>query len=176
MREPDHAVVQALDRLTEHVDRLIVTVARTNGLLERLETPKSPPQPTADVSMPEDSKRDTARGPSRATPASATRRAPRGTSRSRLRRREEQRPATVGPQRLHEAIIQVLREAGEPLSANEIAARIRERNLFQPPRSGHELRGGQVSARVGNAHYRSRFVRRDGRIWLADQEVNGRTT
>jgi len=72
--------------------------------------------------------------------------------------------------KLHEAIIQVLLDAGEPLTANELAARIREHKLFEPPTSGHELRGGQVSARVGNATYRDRFVRREGRIWLADPE------
>jgi hypothetical protein len=71
---------------------------------------------------------------------------------------------------LHDAIIRVLLDAGEPLTANDIAARIRERNLFEPPRSGHELRSGQISARVGNATYRDRFVRRDGRIWLADPD------
>lgn len=175
-REPDRAVVQALDRLTERIDGLIATFARTNELLERLQTPKSPSQPTAGASVPEHSKRDTTRGRSRATPASPPSRAQAGTSRSRRQRRDVRRPAVVGPQRLHEAIIHVLREAGEPLTANELAARIRERNLFQPPRSGHELRGGQVSARVGNAHYRSRFVRREGRIWLADWEVDGGTS
>jgi hypothetical protein len=72
--------------------------------------------------------------------------------------------------KLHQAIIRVLLDAGGALTANEIAARIRERNLYEPPRSGHELRGGQVSARVGNATYVNRFVRRDGRIWLADPD------
>lgn len=72
-------------------------------------------------------------------------------------------PARVEvPRKLHEAIIDVLLDAGEPLTANKIAGHIRERNLFIPPRSGHELRGGQVSARVGNATYRDRFVRREG--------------
>lgn len=76
----------------------------------------------------------------------------------------------AAPLKLHEAIIRILIDAGEPLTANEVAARIRQRSLFVPPRSGHELRGGQVSARVGNATYRDRFVRREGRIWLADPE------
>ncbi len=64
----------------------------------------------------------------------------------------------------------MLLDADEPLTHNEIAGCIRERNLFEPPRSGHELRGGQVSTRVGNATYRGRFLRREGRIWLKDPE------
>lgn len=94
----------------------------------------------------------------------------RGKRRASASRRRSQ-SAAVRPLRLHEAIIQVLEKAGEPLSARDIAERIREDNLYEPPRSGHELRGGQVSARVGNATYRDRFVRRDGRIWLADRTL-----
>lgn len=96
--------------------------------------------------------------------------------RSRGKRRNSasvRRSHSVVPRslRLHEAIIQVLEEAGEPLSAHDIAERIRVGGLYEPPRSGHELRGGQVSARVGNATYRDRFVRRDRRIWLADRAL-----
>lgn len=170
-REPDRAVEQALDRLTERIDRLLATMTRTNELLERLEAAGSPWQPSASASVPKQLMHETTRGPSPAPRASAPSRRRAGAPSSRLLRRDEPRPAAVGPRRLHEAITLVLREAGEPLTANDIAARIRDRNLFAAPRSGHELSGSQVSARVGNAHYRSRFVRRDGRIWLADPEA-----
>lgn len=82
------------------------------------------------------------------------------SGRTALPQGRRQPTPSVKPMRLHEAIIVVLEDAGQPLTANDIAARIRERDLFQPPRSGRELRGGQVSARVGNATYRDRFVRR----------------
>jgi transcriptional regulator with XRE-family HTH domain len=70
---------------------------------------------------------------------------------------------------LHDAVSEVLRRAGTPLSAAEIAARVTATG-WSPPRSGHELRAEQIQARTGHPHYRPRFARRDGRIGLAEWE------
>jgi hypothetical protein len=158
--------------MEDRLDRLIAIGKRTNELLERVEPPgAADPRKTDERGQP---KRARA-GPraARQTPTkSPTRRRtrPAGERRRRSTGRANEPPRAAGQVKLHEAIIQVLLDAGEALTANDIAARIRERDLYAPPRSGHELRGGQVSARVGNATYRDRFVRRDGRIWLADPD------
>lgn len=138
-QETDPSPAEALRRIEDRLDRLIVIGERTNKLLERVEASGAASAgKTDELDHPE---------------------------RDRV-------PALLArPVKLHEAIIQVLLDAGEPLIASDIAARIRARDLYQPPRSGHELRGGQVSARVGNATYRDRFVRREGRIWLADADA-----
>lgn len=166
------AVAEALQRIEDRIDRLIAVGERTNQLLERVESPGAAEPPRTNEPDQPKSSRQGARAS----------RALRTESPSRSRRKSAgggpQRPTAgadgaapvAGPMKLHEAIIRVLLDAGEPLTANAIAARIRVRNLFVPPRSGHELRGGQVSARVGNATYRNRFVRHDGRIWLADPD------
>lgn len=170
--EPDPTVAKALGGIEDRLDRLIVIGERTNELLERVEAPRAAtPRSTDEREQPKP-----ARAGSRAARQASTKsRSAKPTRAASGRRRRPSRgtadPArSAAPLKLHEAIFQVLLDAGEPLTANEIAARIRERNLYQPPRSGHELRGGQVSARVGNATYRDRFVRREGRIWLADPE------
>jgi hypothetical protein len=69
--------------------------------------------------------------------------------------------------RLHEAIEAVLREAQAPLTAAEIAQRIRDRGLFVPPRSGKPLSSNEVNSRIANPHYKQRFRRVDGRVALA---------
>lgn len=68
---------------------------------------------------------------------------------------------------LHDEMIEVLRERG-PMSAAEIAGAIAERGRYAPPRSGKPLDAAMVSQRVSNPTYRSRFVRSDGRIGLAE--------
>lgn len=168
---PDPSSAEALRGLEERLDRLIVIGERTNKLLERVEAPSAATPGKSDEGeqprLPGAGSRSDGQAPTNSRSAKGTRlragrRRPGG---------EAGRSARVAsPLKLHEAIIQVLLDAGEPLIANDIAARIRDRNLYEPPRSGHELRGGQVSARVGNATYRDRFVRREGRIWLADPE------
>ena len=62
----------------------------------------------------------------------------------------------------------VLRERG-PLPAADLAAAIVERGRYAVPRSGKPLDAKTVSQRVSNPTYRSRFVRSEGRIGLADE-------
>jgi hypothetical protein len=68
---------------------------------------------------------------------------------------------------LHDEMIEVLRERG-PMTAGELAGAIAERGRYAPPRSGKPLDAAMVSQRVSNPTYRSRFVRSDGRIGLAE--------
>jgi hypothetical protein len=68
---------------------------------------------------------------------------------------------------LHDEMIALIRERG-PMTAAELAAAITERGRYAPPRSGRPLDAAMVSQRVSNPTYRSRFVRADGRIGLAD--------
>lgn len=67
---------------------------------------------------------------------------------------------------LHEEIAAVIAERG-PQTASELAAAIIERGRSTAPRSGKPLDAATISARVSNPVYRSRFVRREGRIGLA---------
>jgi chemotaxis protein histidine kinase CheA len=68
---------------------------------------------------------------------------------------------------LHDEMIEVLRERG-PMTAAELAGAIGERGRYAPPRSGKPLDAAMVSQRVSNPTYRSRFVRAEGRIGLAE--------
>ena len=69
---------------------------------------------------------------------------------------------------LHDEMIAVIRERG-PLPAGELAVAIIERGRYAAPRSGKALDAKTVSQRVSNPTYRARFVRRDGKIALADE-------
>lgn len=84
--------------------------------------------------------------------------------RKRRRRVSAAPAARVG---LHDEMIAVLAERG-PMSAGELAAAIAERGRYAPPRSGKPLDASMVSQRASNPTYRSRFVRREGRIGLAE--------
>ena len=79
--------------------------------------------------------------------------------------------ATAAPSRervaLHDEMIAVLAERG-PMTAAELAGVIAERGRYAPPRSGKPLDAAMVSQRVSNPTYRSRFVRNEGRIGLAE--------
>lgn len=68
---------------------------------------------------------------------------------------------------LHEEMIAVLTERG-PMSAAELAGAVTERGRYAPPRSGKPIDAAMVSQRVSNPTYRSRFVRNEGRIGLAE--------
>ena len=68
---------------------------------------------------------------------------------------------------LHDEMIAVLSERG-PMTAGELAGAIAERGRYAPPRSNKPLDAAMVSQRVSNPTYRSRFVRNEGRIGLAD--------
>lgn len=69
---------------------------------------------------------------------------------------------------LHDEMIAVIRERG-PMTAADLAAAIVERGAYTVPRSGKALDAKTVSQRVSNPTYRSRFVRREGRIGLAEE-------
>ncbi len=69
---------------------------------------------------------------------------------------------------LHDEMIAVIRERG-PLPAGELAVAIIERGRYAAPRSGKALDAKTVSQRVSNPTYRARFVRREGKIALADE-------
>lgn len=86
--------------------------------------------------------------------------------------RKRTRRATAAPSErvgLHDEIMAVIRERGPQTSA-ELAQAISERGRYAPPRSGKALDAAMVSQRVSNPTYRSRFVRADGRIGLAEVE------
>ena len=68
---------------------------------------------------------------------------------------------------LHDEMIAVIREQG-PMRAAELAEAIVERGRYTVPRSGKPLDAKTVSQRVSNPTYRSRFVRSEGRIGLAE--------
>ena len=68
---------------------------------------------------------------------------------------------------LHDEMIAILSERG-PMTAAELAGAITERGRYAPPRSGKALDAATVSQRVSNPTYRSRFVRNQGRISLAE--------
>jgi hypothetical protein len=69
---------------------------------------------------------------------------------------------------LHDEMIAIIRERG-PMRAGELAEAIVERGRYTVPRSGKPLDAKTVSQRVSNPTYRSRFVRSEGRIGLAEE-------
>jgi hypothetical protein len=73
---------------------------------------------------------------------------------------------------LHDEMIAIIRERG-PMRAGDLAAAIVERGRYQVPRSGKPLDAKTVSQRVSNPTYRSRFVRSEGRIGLAEESQAG---
>jgi len=85
----------------------------------------------------------------------------------RTRRNAVTAAPSPGRVALHDEMIEVLRERG-PMTAAELAGAIAERGRYAPPRSGKPLDAAMVSQRVSNPTYRSRFVRSDGRIGLAE--------
>ena len=88
------------------------------------------------------------------------------------KRRESPKRASAAPSgeriALHDEMIAVIRERG-PMPAAELATAIVERGRYVVPRSGKPLDAKTVSQRVSNPTYRSRFVRSEGRIGLADE-------
>lgn len=70
-----------------------------------------------------------------------------------------------GAMLLHEAIETVLREAGRPMHAKDIAAEINRRALYAR-KDGQPLPANQVQARVAKPEYRGAFGVRDGIISL----------
>jgi hypothetical protein len=85
----------------------------------------------------------------------------------RIRRTKVSAAPTRERVALHDEMIAVLAERG-PMTAAELAGVIAERGRYAPPRSGKPLDAAMVSQRVSNPTYRSRFVRNEGRIGLAE--------
>jgi hypothetical protein len=146
-----NAIVEALNGVSQRLDRLIKLTEQTNDLL-RSSVVEHPGR--GQPARPGDTERK------------AVRHASRAPSRRRTQAEGVRSPPPRGPG-LHDAIEEVLREAQGPLTASEIATRITDRGLFIPPRSGKPLTSSQVNSRISNLHYRGRFRRVDGRITLA---------
>lgn len=147
-----NAIVEALNGVSQRLDRLIELTEQTNELLR------------SSVVVEQPGRRQPAR------PGDTERQAVRHASRAPSRRRPQAEGVRSPPPRgpgLHDAIEEVLREAQGPLTASEIATRITDRGLFIPPRSGKPLTSSQVNSRISNLHYRGRFRRVEGRITLA---------
>ncbi len=145
--------------LLERLDALVETQRQTNSLLERLirEVASAPVGPETSQSVEPSSASSSERHFTRAR---------RGRKTAGQRPREDAKRSSA----LHEEIEAVLRQAGHPLRANEIADRIRQRGQYAPPRSSKPLSASNVNARVANPTYRSRLVRRDDGIWLASAD------
>lgn len=78
--------------------------------------------------------------------------------------------------KLHDEILAILGEAGRPLSASEIAARVNARGVYRT-RDGGVVDTSVISGRVAHPQYRDLF-RREGRLIraaTADSGGDGRT-
>jgi hypothetical protein len=129
-------------------DALAVVIARVDELYRRLDQMTATP-----AAEPE-----AAKGALEAEPAPK-----RGPGRPRTK---PPRPKAAPRVPLHEEIAAVIAERG-PQTAAELASAIAERGRYQAPRTAKPLDSATVNARVSNPTYRSRFVRREGRIGLA---------
>jgi hypothetical protein len=127
-------------------------------------TPETMPQP--DVAPAEHVAADTADAPDAAADVPAEERE--AAPKARARRRTAVSAAPRERVALHDEMIAVLRERG-PMTAGDLAAAVSERGRYAPPRSGKPLSAAMVSQRVSNPTYRSRFVRAEGRIGLAEE-------
>jgi hypothetical protein len=56
------------------------------------------------------------------------------------------------------------------MTAGQLATAVTERGRYTAPRTTKPLDAATISARVSNPVYRSRFVRREGKISLAGAE------
>lgn len=138
--------------------------ARIDELARRLDALSPQATPAAQDATPADAE---APGPKRRgrPPKSAT-----GATASPSPRKPRAKKASAAPRiPLHEEIEAIIAEQG-PMSAVQLAAAITERGNYTAPRSTKPLDAATVSARVSNPVYRSRFVRRAGKISLAGAE------
>ena len=69
--------------------------------------------------------------------------------------------------RLHDEIAAVLDASGRPMSVAEIAAEIRQRAMYRPPRSKLPIGTAAISSRISNPHYRALFHRSGRAVTLA---------
>ena len=113
---------KALVAVTQRLDRLIELTERTNVLLQSVPLTTRSEAKAVDATQTLDDRGLTAASP-------------RGTRRARGRRRAKtsslRRRRVAG---LHDVIAAVLQDAGEPLTAAQIAQRINDQRLFAPPR------------------------------------------
>jgi len=149
----------------EDLDRIIASLDNIAGKLDKLIAVSERAVTTASVYAAR-----------RNRPSQSSPRRPNSRSAPRIikGRRSVARPTSRGETppkrlRLHEAIEIVLREAGIPLSAREIAEQLNERNLFVGRTSGRPVSGNQVNSRVSHPHYKRRFNRANRRIGLSEE-------
>jgi hypothetical protein len=149
-------LVARLDELTRRVDALTATPTAAPAQAATVE-------PMAEAVIP------VKRGPGRPRkPAATAETAPPAKPQKRAARKAVKRVAAKKAKRpLHDEIAAVIAERG-PQTAAELAAAIVERGNYAPPRSAKPLDAASVNARVSNPKYRPRFVRREGRIGLAE--------
>ena len=149
-------LVVRLDELTRRVDALTATPTAAPAQAATVE-------PMAEAVIP------VRRGPGRprkTAPTAET--APPAKPQKRAARKAVKRVAGRKAKRpLHDEIAAVIADRG-PQTAAELAAAIVERGNYAPPRSAKPLDAASVNARVSNPKYRPRFVRREGRIGLAE--------
>ncbi len=143
-------LVARLDELTRRVDALTAT-------------------PTAAAAEPTAEAAPVKRGPGRPRKTAVTGEAPPSAIKApkRAARKATGKAAAKAKTPLHSEIAAVLAERG-PLTAVELSAAIIERGNYAPPRSAKPLDAASVNARVSNPKYRPLFVRREGRIGLAE--------
>ena len=142
------------------LNRLEALTARV-AALESMKAAEAPPPPAAQAAEPAEPATAEASGPSAENESAAEAPRPRGTKRVSA--------APSGDRvALHDEMIAVLRENG-PLPAADVAAAIVERGRYTVPRSGKPIDAKTVSQRVSNPTYRALFVRREGRIGLAEE-------
>jgi hypothetical protein len=141
-------VLSRLEALTARVAALESATGAPQAPTTSTPAEDAPVEPTASEPMPTEAHDDRPESPAPANRVSA---APTG-----------ERVA------LHDEMIAVIRERG-PMSAGDLASAIVERGRYLVPRSGKPLDAKTVSQRVSNPTYRSRFMRREGRIGLADE-------
>jgi HB1/ASXL restriction endonuclease-like protein with HTH domain len=67
---------------------------------------------------------------------------------------------------LHEAIEQVLTDAGRPMHVSEIANEVARHGLYER-RDGGPILTNQIHARIAKPEYRDRFTVSDGVVRLA---------
>ena len=149
-------LVARLDELTRRVDALTATPTAAPAQAATAEPMAEPVIPVK-------------RGPGRPRKtAPTTETAPPAKPQKRAARKAVKRVAAKKAKRpLHDEIAAVIAERG-PQTAAELAAAIVERGNYAPPRSAKPLDAASVNARVSNPKYRPLFVRREGRIGLAE--------
>ncbi|HEY7847545.1 MAG TPA: hypothetical protein VIC83_05070 [Candidatus Limnocylindria bacterium] len=148
------AVNARIDELVKRLDAIAPPGARVAA-----EAPGGEPGPTAPKRR--------GRPPKAATSAAATSAA---AEPKPARRKSRAKAASAAPRvPLHEEIAAIISEQG-PLTAGQLATAVTERGRYTAPRTTKPLDAATISARVSNPVYRSRFVRREGKISLAGAE------